>query len=71
MKLYLITYDLKDTPLSNYKNLHDKIKEVGSSWWHYLESTWIIKSTSSSANDISAMLVPLLKKGDRLLVVEN
>ncbi len=69
MKKYLITYDLKDSTLNAYIKLHDEIKKSSISWWHYLESTWIIKA-DDDANSISSKLVPYLKQGDRLLVVE-
>ena len=70
MKKYLITYDLKDSSLNTYIELHKAIKASGASWWHYLESTWIIKTTQLSANEISSKLVPHIKQGDRLLVIE-
>ncbi len=40
--IYLITYDLKK-PGKDYTSLHNTIK-TASTWWHYLESTWIIKT---------------------------
>ena len=42
MKSYLIGYDLNKTG-QDYKTLIEQIKELGS-WWHHLDSTWIIKS---------------------------
>lgn len=40
--VYLITYDLKK-PGQDYSNVHDAIKSCGT-WWHYLESTWLVDS---------------------------
>lgn len=70
MNKYLITYDLKNTPLSAYAPLHDEIKGISGSWWHYLESTWVIKGTSMSADAISNKLLPHIRQGDRLLVIK-
>lgn len=70
MNKYLITYDLKATPLSGYRPLHDEIKKISGNWWHYLESTWIVKNTSMSADSISNKLLPHIKQGDRLLVIK-
>ena len=43
--IYLISYDLK-TPNANYDALYDRLKSA-SSWWHYLDSTWLIYTTES------------------------
>lgn len=67
MKKYLITYDL-NKPGKDYSSLYNSIKSLGP-WWHYLDSTWIIKS-EMSANDISRRLVPSIDSADRLLVVK-
>jgi hypothetical protein len=45
MAVYLISYDLKK-PGQNYDLLYDALKNA-SSWWHYLESTWLIDSHES------------------------
>ena len=42
MTLYTISYDLKK-PDRDYSGLYEAIKSF-ESWWHYLESTWIIKT---------------------------
>jgi len=47
MNKYLITYDLKNKS-HNYNDLYLSIKSLGS-WWHYLDSTWIIKTNLNSA----------------------
>jgi hypothetical protein len=41
----LITYDLR-APGRDYTTLHAAIKSAGT-WWHHLESTWIIETTAS------------------------
>lgn len=45
MALYIISYDLRE-PDRDYTGLYDALKGF-SNWWHYLESTWIIKTTHS------------------------
>lgn len=71
MNKYLITYDLKSpSSLPEYQALHKEIKSISGSWWHYLESTWIIKNTPMKAREISDKLTSHLKSGDRLLVVK-
>ncbi len=66
-KTYLISYDLI-TPGKDYKTLHDAIKGLSNTWWHCLESVWIIK-TSSDAVAIRDLLSKHIDQNDKLLVV--
>lgn len=69
MKTFLIGYDLnKPRENDDYKDLIEKIKTVGLTWWHCLDSTWIIK-TDKSAVTIRDTLKTYLDDGDELLVV--
>jgi hypothetical protein len=69
MNMILITYELNNKT-QDYSLLFDKIKSLGSSWWHYLGPTWIIK-TSKSANEVSSSLLSYIDKSqDYLLVIE-
>ncbi|HCU24468.1 MAG TPA: hypothetical protein DF383_05570 [Deltaproteobacteria bacterium] len=45
MAVYLVSYDLKK-PGQNYFPLYEVLKS-GASWWHYLDSTWMIDSHES------------------------
>jgi len=63
----LITYDLK-RPGQNYAGLHDAIKAAGT-WWHHLESTWIIE-TDESPRDWYNRLAPHLDQTDYVIVIE-
>jgi hypothetical protein len=65
MKSYLIGYDLNKSG-QDYSTLIEKIKLVGS-WWHCLDSTWIVKSDLSAAQ-IRDMLIPFIDTNDELLV---
>ncbi|MBH0331066.1 SinR [Brevibacillus brevis] len=49
MAVYLISYDLNKSG-KDYKGVYEAIKASsvgGNTWWHYLDSTWIIKSNLS------------------------
>jgi hypothetical protein len=68
MRTYLVGYDL-NRPRGNddYPDLHKAIKGFGT-WWHHLDSTWIIK-TNMSAAQIRDALKKHIDSGDELLVV--
>jgi hypothetical protein len=42
MNVYLVMYDLKQ-PGRDYALLYETLK-TAASWWHYLESTWLLAS---------------------------
>lgn len=67
MKVYSITYDLS-APNRNYDGLHEAIKKCGM-WWHYLESTWLVKTTSTPS-EIFNKLSSEIDKNDSLLIIE-
>jgi hypothetical protein len=71
MSIFLIGYDLHEG--ENYEDLIQTIKSLGS-WWHCLDSTWLVSSTSD-ASTIRGTLKPHLRKpdsngGDKLLIVK-
>lgn len=66
-KAYLITYDLRQ-PGRDYTSMYEAIKK-GRTWWHYLESVWII-ITSESPEQIWNTLSNNMDKNDYLLVIE-
>ena len=65
MAVYCLSYDLKS---DKYESLIEAIKAYGS-WWHQSESTWFIESNQGS-KQILENLNSLLKKGDKLIVVQ-
>ena len=65
--VYVVSYDLRK-PGQDYKGLFDEL-EASSSWWHYLESTWLI-ATLESANELYNHLRKHLDGGDRLLIIQ-
>lgn len=67
MTAFLLTYDLRQ-PGRDYKNLYDAIKS-GRTWWHYLESAWIL-DTTESADEIWQSVRPHIDANDFLLIIE-
>jgi hypothetical protein len=68
MKTYLIGYDLnRPRGDDDYTELIEAIKAFGT-WWHNLDSTWVVKSDKSAA-EIRNTLKPHVDSGDELLVV--
>lgn len=67
MKTYIVGYDLnKPRQNDDYKKLFEAIKGYPN-WWHYLDSTWIIKTDRTSA-EIRDDLKRFIDNGDELLV---
>lgn len=65
--ILLITYDLK-RPGQNYNALHGEIKKAGT-WWHHLESTWLIE-TDLTPKQWHERLAPHLDSNDHILVIQ-
>ena len=68
MNKYLITYDLNNKSIKNYESLFVALKSIGP-WWHYLESTWIIKTNLTSAQ-LWNHLAGHVTTTDRMLIVK-
>lgn len=67
MKAYLIGYDLNKSG-QDYTSLIEEIKKY-ETWWHHLDSTWIV-ITESSATNIRDHLKSFIDQNDELLVVK-
>ncbi len=67
MASLMIGYDL-NRPGKNYPELIEAIKAIGS-WWHCLDSTWIVK-TEQTAAQIRDRLRPHIDTNDELLVAK-
>jgi hypothetical protein len=50
-------------------SLFEGIKNCGSTWWHHLDSTWLV-TTDKSAKDVRDTLSDLVDKSDELLVID-
>ena len=72
MKLFLITYDLKQ-PGRNYSELYELIKTIAgeNGWKHPLESTWIVKVNDTvSVDGITMQLRETMDARDSVFVVD-
>ncbi len=67
MEVYVVSYDLRK-PGRDYTGLSEELQR-SPSWWHYLDSTWLIV-TSESAGKLYNRLAPHLDEGDSILVVQ-
>lgn len=65
--LYLVTYDLKESE-RNYSPLYEAIKKSCTSWWHYMESIWLIQ-TNTPINDYNNHLRQFIGNEDTLFIV--
>lgn len=69
MQTCLIGYDLnKPRGDNDYPNLIEAIKGLSDTWWHHLDSTWLV-ATDQTVVAIRDQLSPYLDSGDELLVV--
>ena len=67
MTVYIIGYDL-NIPGQDYNKLIEAIKKTGT-WWHQLDSTWIVES-NLSAEKIRDILIQYLDRNDKILVAK-
>ena len=67
MAAQLISYDLKK-PGQDYGKLFDAIKAIGS-WWHCLESVWIVV-TDKSSSVVRDELQTHVDSNDKLVVLK-
>ena len=66
--VYLVGYDLNKAG-KNYDGVYTAIKESSTAWWHYLDSTWIIKS-NLTVQQVYDKIKPETDDNDRFLVIE-
>ncbi len=65
--LYLITYNIQKE--KDYLPFYNAIKNTGV-WWHYIDSSWIIRTTDS-AQTIYNKISPYIDQGkDYLLIIK-
>ena len=67
MKTYLVGYDLNKSG-KDYTGLIDEIKGISGTWWHHLDSTFIIKSDLTTYQIVN-LLKSHIDSDDELLVV--
>lgn len=68
--LYIITYDI-NTTIKDYTSLYERIKQLGNSYQHPLESVWFISADSDySATDICNILKKEMTDKDNIFVAK-
>ncbi|SEK17584.1 hypothetical protein [Parapedobacter koreensis] len=67
MAVYIVSYDLNKGG-QDYEGLYKELKN-SPSWWHYLDSTWLI-STSETAEQLYARIGKHIDKNDYALTIE-
>ncbi|HWO15328.1 MAG TPA: hypothetical protein VNM89_01280 [Solirubrobacterales bacterium] len=68
MATLLVGYDL-NKPGQDYSGLIKRLKNVGTTWWHRLDSTWLVKTTMSPS-ELRDDLKNYIDSGDELLVID-
>lgn len=68
--VYMITYDLNKEG-QKYKDVINAIKDASSGvWCSYWESSYIIKSNLTTADDVFKLIKPHLDSNDLLFIAE-
>lgn len=67
MNTLLIGYDLNQ-PGKNYDALIDAIKGISGTYWHHLDSTWLVETTLTPV-EVRDLLSAYLDSSDELLVL--
>ena len=68
MAIYMVGYDLHPTQGETYNELIEAIKALSTTWWHCLDSTWIV-ITSLTAVQVRDRLWQHMRADDQLLVL--
>ena len=65
--ILLVSYDL-NKPGKDYPTLYDVLKS-GLSWWHYLDSTWVIY-TNESTDTWEKKIKAAVDQNDHFIIVD-
>jgi hypothetical protein len=72
MALYMIGYDIHPSKGETYGELIDAIKGLSGTWWHHLDSTWLVVHPGPASAILDALKPHLVKPneegGDEMLV---
>jgi hypothetical protein len=69
MAIFVVGYDLHPKQGETYSELIDACKKAGTTYWHCLDSTWLIK-TDKTAVQLRDELWQHMKADDQLLVAK-
>ena len=67
MAVYVVSYQLRSTR-QDYRGIIEELESC-SSWWHYLDDTWLV-NTEESATELYNRLASYFESGDSVLIVE-
>lgn len=68
--VYMITYDLNKSG-KDYSGVYQAIKDASDgAWCHYWDSSWLIRSSYTSAGSVFEKIKPHLDSDDRCIVIE-
>jgi len=56
--MLIVTYNLKGSA-SSYTQFYEVLKNQGSSWWHYMPSTWLLDTIKTPEQVTEALRVHL------------
>lgn len=65
--ILLITYDLKGQ--KDYSGFYEVLKSA-STWWHYLDSTWLVKTEDTPTMWLNKLKPHIHEVSDSLFIVE-
>ncbi len=69
-KKYIITYELKNKT-KDYSTLYQAIKNLSKYWWHYIDSSWVVKHCELNSDEIFEKLRSHIDtQTDYILVIE-
>jgi len=66
---HLIGYDIHPSKGETYEKLFTAIKELGSKWWHHLDSTWLVVNDKTAVEIRDNLSAHLPASDDQLLVI--
>jgi hypothetical protein len=58
MPVFLVGYDLRHGTEDEYRELIETIKKISASWWHCLDSTWLIVHQGPASAIRDALTTP-------------
>ncbi len=71
MAVLLVTYNISPKK-RDYTPLYEAIKgHPASTWWHYLDSTWLVKTTETPRQMSDRLKPHIDSKNDSLLIVKT
>lgn len=69
-KAYILIFDRDDDV--DYKEFHNSITKLSNvlNWWHYIKSSYILITDTSTATELNNLIKPLVPKDKSILIME-